>query len=83
MGMGYTALGAFTDPMSFRKMMDNNRWWFTLAHCADGTYYFQPNRDYNASDFTSGASRISASAVVAMIFSAKNRNIYLTGAHRK
>jgi hypothetical protein len=83
MGMGYTALGAFTDPMSFRKMMDNNRWWFTLAHCADGTYYFQPNRDYNASDFTSGASRISASAVVAMIFSAKNKNLFLTGAHRK
>ena len=30
MGMGYTALGAYTDPASYRKMMDNNRWWFTL-----------------------------------------------------
>jgi len=83
MGMGYTALGAFIDPASFRKMMDNNRWWFTLAHCADGTFYFQPNRDYNASDFTSGQSRISASAVVALIFSARKKNLYLTGAHRK
>ncbi|MGB2823502.1 MAG: DUF6288 domain-containing protein, partial [Phycisphaerae bacterium] len=83
MGMGYTALGAFIDPASFRKMMDNNRWWFTLAHCADGTFYFQPNRDYNASDFTNGGSRTSASAVVALIFSAKKKNLYLTGAHRK
>ena len=83
MGMGYTALGAFIDPPSFRKMMDKNRWWFTLAHCSDGTFYFQPNRDYNASDFTSGRSRISASAVVALIFSAKKKNLYLTGAHRK
>ena len=83
MGMGYTALGAFVDPASFRKMMDSNRWWFTLAHCADGTFYFQPNRDYNASDFTSGGSRISASAVVALIFSAKKKDLYLTGAHRK
>jgi hypothetical protein len=83
MGMGYAALGASIDPESFRKMMDNNRWWFTLAQCADGTFYFQPNRDYNAGDFTSGASRISASAVVALIFSAKEKNLYLTGAHRK
>jgi len=83
MGMGYTALGAFVHRPSFRKLMDSNRWWFTLAQCVDGTFYFQPNRDYNASDFTSGASRISASAVVALIFSAKNKNLYLTGAHRK
>lgn len=83
MGMGYTALGAFIDPASFRKMMDNNRWWFTLAQCADGTFYFQPNRDYNASDFTSGQSRISASAAVALIFSAKRQNLYLTGSHRR
>jgi len=83
MGMGYTALGAFIDPASYRKMMDNNRWWFTLAHCADGTFYYQPNRDYNPYDFTSGESRISASAVVALIFSAKKKNLYLTGAHQK
>ncbi len=62
---------------------DGGFWWFTLAHCADGTFYFQPNRDYNASDFTNGGSRISASAVVALIFSAKKKNLYLTGAHRK
>ncbi len=43
----------------------------------------QPNRDYNASDFTSGRGRLAASAVVALIFSAKRQNLYLTGGYRK
>ena len=80
MGMGYTALGAHVDPASFRRMMDKNRWWFTLARCHDGTFYYQPNRDNNPNDFTSGASRLSASAVVAFIYSLKNRNLHVTGA---
>lgn len=80
MGLGYTALGAFVDPASFRKLMDANRWWFTLARCHDGTFYYQPNRDNNASDFGSGASRLSASAAVALIYSLKPGNLHVTGA---
>lgn len=82
MGMGYTALGAFLDRASFRKMMDSNRWWFTLAQCADGTFYYQPNRDNNAQDF-GGRSRLSASAAVAFIFSLKKENLQISGAKRK
>ncbi len=80
MGMGYTALGAHVDPASFQKTMDKNRWWFTLAQCHDGTFYYQPNRDNNPSDFMSGASRLSASAAVAFVFSLKKANLYVTGA---
>ena len=82
MGMGYTALAAHVDPPSFRKMMDNNRWWFTLSQCADGSFYYQPNRDYNPYDFQRG-SRVSASAVVALIFSAKYKNLHVTGADNR
>ena len=45
MGMAYTALAANIEPANFRKLMDANRWWFTMAQCADGTFYYQPNRD--------------------------------------
>jgi len=79
MGMGYTALAAHVDPASFRKLMDSNRWWFTLSQCADGSFYYQPNRDNNPYDFHD-ASRISASAVVALILSADRRNLRVTGA---
>lgn len=76
MGMGYAALAANADPASFRKLMDANRWWFTLAHCADGSFYYQPNRDnagYGAD------SRLSATAVTAFIFSIPKANLYITG----
>ncbi|HUS90640.1 MAG TPA: DUF6288 domain-containing protein, partial [Phycisphaerae bacterium] len=47
LGMVWTALGAAVDKASFRKLMDHNRWSFALAHCPDGTFYYQPNRDNN------------------------------------
>ena len=83
MGMGYTALGAHVDRASFRRMMDSNRWWFTLAQCPDGTFYYQPNRDNNPYDFTNGAGRLSASAVVALIFSMDEKNLLLTGGPKR
>jgi len=76
MGMGYAAIAANIDKNSFRKLMDANRWWFTLAQCHDGSFYYQPNRDnagYGAD------SRISASAVVAFIFSIPKANLQVTG----
>ncbi|MEM7235066.1 MAG: DUF6288 domain-containing protein [Planctomycetota bacterium] len=82
MGMGYTALGAHVDAASFRRMMDKNRWWFTLAQCTDGTFYYQPNRDNNPSDFTNGSSRLAASAAVALIFSLPQRKLQVTGAKK-
>jgi hypothetical protein len=79
LGMGYAALAAHTDAASWRKLMDANRWWFTLAQCADGTFYYQPNRD-NAG--YGGDSRLSASAVTAFIFSIPKRNLLVTGKQR-
>jgi hypothetical protein len=32
MGMACAALAANIDSVSFRKLMDANRWWFTMAH---------------------------------------------------
>jgi len=76
MGMGYAASAASFSPPNFRRLMDANRWWFALAHCFDGSYYYQPNRD-NAG-FGSD-SRIIASAVTAFIFSISKRNLVVTG----
>ncbi len=75
MGMGYAALAAFHDPASFRRLMDKNRWWFTLSQCTDNSFYYQPNRDnagYGAD------SRISASAVTAFILSLPKQSLFMT-----
>jgi hypothetical protein len=76
MGMAYAALAASVDADSFRKLMDNNRWWFTMAHCTDGSFYYQPNRDnsYYGSD-----SRTLASSVTAFILTISKRGLVMTG----
>ncbi len=79
LGMVWTALGAATDPVAFRRLMDYNRWWFSLAHCPDGTFYYQPNRDNNPQDYTA-APRLSASAATALIFSLRYHRLQVTGA---
>ena len=76
MGMAYTALGSFVDPSNFRKLMDANRWWFTMAQCNDQTFYSQPTRDL---DFYGPDSRMNASVVVAFIFSIPMQNLVITG----
>jgi hypothetical protein len=80
MGMAYTALAANLDADSFRKLMDANRWWFTMAQCTDGTFYYQPNRD-NAG-YGSDA-RKTASCVVAFIYSIPKHNLAITGKELK
>ncbi len=76
MGMAYTALAANTDQQSFRALMDANRWWFTMARCADGTFYYQPNRD-NAG--YGDSNRVMATAVVAFIFSIPKQSLVIFG----
>lgn len=76
MGMGYTALAANVDPASFRKLMNANRWWFTLAQCHNGGFYYQPNRD-NAG--YGPDARMLTSSVVAFIFSIPKHNLVVTG----
>lgn len=76
MGMGYAAAAAAVDPAAFRSLMDANRWWFILAECPDGSFYYQPNRD-NAG--YGRDSRISASSVTAFILSIPRRNLAVTG----
>ena len=79
LGMVWTALGAAVDPPSFRKMMDYNRWSFSLAHCPDGTFYYQPNRDNTLQDFDA-APRLSATAATALILTIKYKKLQMTGA---
>ncbi|MGC6487109.1 MAG: DUF6288 domain-containing protein [Planctomycetota bacterium] len=81
MGMAWAALAANADPMSFRKLMDANSWWFTLSRCSDdGTFYYQPNRD-NAG--YGGDSRRKPTAVVALIFSIPQQNLAITGKYTR
>lgn len=75
LGMGHAALAASVDAQSFRRLMDLNRWWFTLAQCNDASFYYQPNRD-NAG--YGSDSRLLASAVTAFIFSIPKHNLALT-----
>ena len=63
--------------LGFRKMMDKNRWWFTLSHYADGTFYYQPNRDNNPQDYTA-APRLSATAAAALILTLPKRSLAMT-----
>ena len=79
LGIAWTGLGALADPEMFRQLMDHNRWHFALAHCPDGTFYYQPNRDNNPQDFHADP-RLGASAVTALILSAKHRRLQITGA---
>ena len=76
MGMAYTALGASIDAANFRKLMDANRWWFALAQSADGTFYYQPNRD-NAG-YGSDA-RMTASSVTAFMLLLPKKSLVMTG----
>jgi hypothetical protein len=80
LGMGYAGLAANVVPANFRRLMDANRWWFTLAQCADGTFYYQPNRDNSG---YGSDSRLSASAVTAFLFSIPKRNLLVTGRKRR
>ena len=79
LGMVWTALGAAADGDCLRRLMDYNRWEFNLAHCPDGTFYYQPNRDNNQQDFAAGP-RLSATAATALILSLKHKKLQMTGA---
>lgn len=76
MGMAFAALAANLAPDAWRRLCDANRWWFLLSECPDGTFYYQPNRD-NAG--YGEDSRLSASAVVALILSMPRRSLCVTG----
>jgi hypothetical protein len=76
MGMGFAALAANLDPKNFRQLMDANRYWFTLSQCADGSFYYQPNRD-NAG--YGAKARVTATATVAFIFSIPKKSLVITG----
>jgi hypothetical protein len=76
MGMAYVAMAANVVPADFRRLMEANRWWFTLAQCADGSFYYQPNRDnagYGAD------ARMTATAATAFIFAIPKRSLVITG----
>ncbi|MCP4805290.1 MAG: hypothetical protein GY884_08065, partial [Proteobacteria bacterium] len=74
LGMVWTAFGAAADPESLRALLDENRWWFSLAHCPDGSFYYQMNRDNNPQDYTA-APRLSATAATALILSLRDRRL--------
>jgi hypothetical protein len=76
MGMAFTALAASVQTEDFGKLMNANRWWFTMAQCTDGTFYYQPNRD-NAG--YGSDNRMTASCVVAFIFSIPKHSLVMTG----
>ena len=77
LGMAFTALGANASPEALRALLDHNRWHFALAHCPDGTFYYQPNRDSNPQDYAA-APRLSATAATALILSIETGNLAIT-----
>ncbi|MCH7229086.1 DUF6288 domain-containing protein, partial [Haloferula sp. A504] len=78
LGAGWVALGAAFDSAAFRQLMDEHAWYFELAHCPDGTFYYQPNRDNNNQDIQR-YSRLSASAAVALVLSIQHRSLRVMG----
>lgn len=81
LGLAWTGLGAQADPAMFRKLMDYNRWHFAMAHCTDGTFYYQPNRDNNPQDYSANP-RLNATAANALVLTAKFKRLQMTGAPR-
>ncbi len=75
-GQVWTSLGAAVDPAAFRRLMDENRWWFALAHCPDGTFIYQPNRDNNPQDYAA-CPRLSMTAATALILSIKDKRLQM------
>jgi hypothetical protein len=75
-GMAYAAMGTHIDPSSFRKLLDDNLWWFSLAHTPEGNFYYQPNRDNAGYDSNP---RFQASSVTALILSLPKRNLMISG----
>jgi Family of unknown function (DUF6288) len=75
-GMAYAAMGAHLDPASFRQLLDNNRWWFSLAQTPEGNFYYQPNRDN--SYYTLAPPRLVASSVTALILSLPKHNLMIS-----
>ncbi len=78
LGMGWQAAATFFNPAGFEHLMRYHKWWFSLAQCPDGSFYYQPNRDNNRAYV--GNLRHMMSAVMAFIFSVKNKNLHITGA---
>ncbi len=69
------ALADWKNPIS---SLYSGRYWFAHSECADGSFYYKPNRD-NAG--YGSDSRISASAVTAFVFSIPLGNLIVTGRH--
>jgi hypothetical protein len=69
-------MAAHLEPSAWRRLLDQNRWWLVLSECPDGTFYYQPNRD---NSMYGGDSRLSASAVVALVLSLPKRSLCITG----
>jgi hypothetical protein len=76
LGMAWTALAAGLDRRAFRRLMDEHRWFWTLTHCPDGTFVYQPNRDNNPQDYTA-APRLSAVAMAALVFTMPGRRLQM------
>jgi hypothetical protein len=74
-GMAYAAMGTHIDPSSFRKLLDEHRWWFSLAHTPEGNFYYQPNRDNTG---YGSNPRFQASSVTALVLSLPKRNLMIS-----
>ena len=49
------------------------------GHGGDGTFYYQPNRDNNPQDYAANP-RLAATAVTALILTAKHKQLQIAGA---
>jgi hypothetical protein len=74
-GMAYAAMGTHIDPSSFRKLLDEHLWWFSLAQTPEGNFYYQPNRDNTG---YGSNPRFQASSVAALILSLPKRNLMIS-----
>jgi len=81
LGMAWTSLGAAVDPVSYRTLMDNNKWLINLSQNPDGTFYYQPNRDNNPQAYGAGP-RITATCTMSLILAMKFRSLSIMGAQR-
>lgn len=83
MGTHWGSLGAIHGGQkAFRHYMDNIKWWFIMGQTHDNGFVPMPGRDYASTDHVY-ATRIMPSAIAALILSAKERKLQITGANSK
>lgn len=79
LGIAWAMAGASLDNESYKVLLDQHKWFINLAHCPNGSFYCQPNKDYveGAADYVK-TPHLSMSAALAFGLTIRNKELSMT-----